>query len=85
MSKYCRLCAESKESCEIVASIDWMEQKLRECCQWTDENTKHQLPHGVCSICWDNLERCWLFSQRVQLAQLRLLKIFGKWIDECIL
>lgn len=83
MSEYCRLCAELKDSSEIVASINdveqSMEQKLRACCQWTTENTEQRLPHSVCTICFDKLEKYWLFSQCVQLAQEKLLEIFGKW------
>ena len=82
MTEYCRLCAELKDLDEIVASIDdveqSMEQKLRVCCQWTNENTERRLPHSVCSICLDKLDKCWLFSQTVQLAQQKLLEIFGK-------
>lgn len=82
MTEYCRLCAELKESCEIVASVSdveqSMEQKLRTCCQWTIENIEHRLPHSVCSICLDELNKCWLFSQSVQLAQQKLIEIFGK-------
>lgn len=83
MREYCRLCAEIKESHEIVASISdvkqLMERKLRACCEWTTENIQQHLPHSVCSICFNTLENCWLFSQSVQLAQQKLLEIFGKW------
>lgn len=82
MTEYCRLCAELKDSHEIVASISDAEQsiqqKLRACCEWTAENAKHRLPHSVCTICFDKLDKCWLFSQSVQLAQQKLLEIFGK-------
>lgn len=85
MTEYCRLCAELKDYGEIVACIDdleqSLEQKLRACCQWTSENTKHRLPHSVCSNCLDKLDKCWLFSQSVQLAQQQLLEIFGKWTE----
>lgn len=84
MADYCRLCAELKECSEIVASIDDIEQsveeKLRTCCQWTTENTEYCLPNGVCSSCSDKLDKCWLFAQGVQLAQQRLIEIFGKWV-----
>lgn len=82
MTEYCRLCAELKDPCEIVTSIDdveqTMEQKLRACCQWTTENTELRLPHSVCATCLDKLDKCWLFSQSVQLAQQKLLEIFGE-------
>lgn len=81
MKEFCRLCAKITDSHEIVASISdveqLIEQKLRACCQWTTENTVQNLPHSVCMDCFDKLEKCWLFSQSVQLAQQSLLEIFG--------
>lgn len=80
--EYCRLCAESKDSCEIVASISnaeqFLEEKLRTCCGWTIENVDQRLPQGICTICLDKLDKCWLFSQSVQLAQQKLLELIGK-------
>lgn len=85
MTEYCRLCAELKDSTEIISTIvdvqRSMEQKLQTCCQWTTENTEQQLPHSVCMTCSDKLDKCWLFSQSVQLAQQKLVEIFGKQIQ----
>lgn len=82
MTEYCRLCAELKEPTDIVTSItdvaQLMEQKLWACCQWTHENTEQLLPHSVCTNCLDALDKCWLFSQKVQLAQQKLLHILSK-------
>lgn len=82
MIEYCRLCAELKDSFEIVASINdvekLMERKLRVCCQWTNQNVEQRLPHTVCTSCLDRLDKCWLFAQSVQLAQQKLSEIFGK-------
>lgn len=83
MTEYCRLCAELKESNEIIATIDDVEQsvqeKLRACCDWTAESSDQRLPNGVCMICLDKLDKCWLFAQNVQLAQQKLIEIFGKF------
>lgn len=80
MTEYCRLCAELRDPCDLVTSISdvgqFMEQKLWACCQWTPENIEQQLPHGVCTNCADRLNKCWLFSQSVQMAQQKLLVIF---------
>lgn len=82
MTEYCRLCADLKEPSEIVASIEdveqLVEQKLRVCCEWTTENAEQSLPHTVCMTCLEKLDKCWLFAQSVQLAQQKLLAIFGK-------
>lgn len=82
MTEYCRLCGELKDPCEIVTSIteieQSIEQKLRACCKWTTENIEQRLPHSVCGICLDKLDKCWLFSQSVDLAQRKLLEIFGE-------
>lgn len=83
MTNYCRLCAELKDPIEIVASItdadNLIEQKLIECCQWLTENPQnHRLPQNVCLCCLDKLDKCWLFSKSVQLAQSKLLEIFGE-------
>lgn len=82
MSNYCRLCAEFKDSSEIIASIGdqekCIEQKLIACCQWDAQNTDQILPQSVCSYCFEKLDQCWLFSQSVQHAQQKLQEIFGK-------
>lgn len=87
MTEYCRLCAELKDPWEVVASITDIEQsmelKLRACCQWTIENSGRSLPHGVCAICLEKLDKCWVFSQSVQLAEQKLLEIFGE-LQRCI-
>lgn len=85
MTNYCRLCAEPKDSSEIIASIDdsekSIEQKLMACCQWNVESINERLPQNVCVVCLDKLDKFWLFSQSVQLAQQKLQEIFGeKWI-----
>lgn len=81
MINYCRLCAESKDSNEIVTTITdaekLIEQKLTVCCQWKVRNTKQRLPQDVCTICLDKLEKCWIFAQNVKLAQHKLEEIFG--------
>lgn len=81
MENYCRLCAELKDSSEIITSIDdsekLIQQKLVACCQWNVENTKSKLPQNVCVFCLDKLDECWLFSQNVQLAQRKLQGTFG--------
>lgn len=82
MTNYCRLCAELKDPIEIVASLmdaeNLIEQKLMECFQWPVENTNHRLPQEICLSCSDKLDKCWLFSKSVQLAQSKLLEIFGE-------
>lgn len=82
MTEYCRLCAELKDSCEIVTTIadveQSLEQKLMACCQWTIVNTRQSLPHSVCVICLDKLDKCWVFTQSVQSAQQKLIDIFGE-------
>lgn len=79
---YCRLCAELKDSSEIIASIDdskrSIEQKLVACCQWNVDNNDQIQTQDVCMFCLDKLEESWLFSQSVQLAQYKLLEIFGE-------
>lgn len=81
MTEYCRLCAELKDSSEIVASIIDVEQsmKLQTCCEWTEQNTKlRSLPHNICGICLDKLDKSWLFSQSVASAQEKLLEMIGR-------
>lgn len=82
MTEYCRLCAELKDPSEIIASLSDVEHsvelKLRACCEWTTENIEQRLPHSICAFCFDELDRCWEFSHSVQLAQQKLVEIFGK-------
>lgn len=82
MNNYCRLCAELKDSSEIITSIDdsdkLIEQKLLACCQWNVENTESNLPRKVCVFCLNKLNECWLFSQSVQIAQQKLQERFDE-------
>lgn len=86
MTTYCRLCAEFKESTEIVTSIHdserLIEQKLVACCQWNVELDDSNVPKDVCEHCLDKLDKCWLFSQSVQSAQRKLRQIFDGMRDE---
>lgn len=85
MDNYCRLCAELKDSTEIITSIEdrdrWIEEKLIACCQWNSEMVDERLPRNVCVFCMEKLDECWLFSQSVQLAQQKLQDIFGEKCD----
>lgn len=90
MTTYCRLCAEFKEPVEIITTISdterLIEEKLIACCQWNVTENEQKLPQDICMFCMDKLDKCWLFSQSVQLAQSKLLEIFGKrWFSDIIL
>lgn len=82
MTNYCRLCAELKDPIEIATTIsdvdNLIEQKLTACCQWNEEKWNTKLPQHICMGCLDKLDKCWLFSQSVRLAQRKLREIFGK-------
>lgn len=83
MMNYCRLCAELKDPIEIVASLtdaeNLIERKLMECFQWPLEITNHRdLPQEICLSCSEKLDKCWLFAKSVQVAQVKLLEIFGE-------
>lgn len=82
MTNYCRLCAQLRDSDEIVSSItdaeNLIEHKLTVCCQWRVKDTQRKLPQEVCAVCLNKLDKCWLFVQTVKLAQQKLLELFGK-------
>lgn len=89
MSNYCRLCAEFKDSSEIITSISdqekCIEEKLIACCEWNAEDTENLLPQSICELCFEKLEQCWLFSQSVQQAQHKLQEVFGEiWCYICL-
>lgn len=90
MTSYCRLCAQLKDSDEIATSLtdaeNLIERKLTVCCQWKVKDTQRKLPHDVCTVCLNKLDKCWLFVQTVKLAQHKLQEIFGEFCSvHCLL
>lgn len=80
MTTYCRLCAELKADDDLSTTINdstlKIEEKLIICCQWNNyRNTNSNLPDAVCYSCFEKLEKCWLFSETVAIAQTKLQEI----------
>lgn len=80
MNNYCRLCAELKTDDELNTKISDstlnIEEKLIACCQWNYYQHYVHLPNGICYLCYEKLEKFWLFSESVAFAQIKLLEIF---------
>lgn len=78
---YCRLCAETKTEDEINTTIsdpkNNIKEKLIVCCQWNNYLPNVRLPEEVCHFCTEKLEKSWLFSECVALAQIKLQEIFS--------
>lgn len=82
MTLYCRLCAELKTIDELTTTINdtklKIDEKLIACCQWNKyQNTNCNFPNGICNLCCEKLEKCWLFNETVANAQEKLAEIFG--------
>lgn len=80
MTTYCRLCAELKTGDDLSTTIHdaalKIEEKLIICCQWNNyRHTNPNLPDAVCYSCFEKLEKCWLFSETVAIAQAKLQEI----------
>lgn len=81
MTTYCRLCAELKTVDDLSTTITdtklKIEEKLIVCCQWNNyRNINCNFPDTVCYLCIEKLEKCWIFSESVALAQEKLQEIF---------
>lgn len=80
MATYCRLCAEEKSDDDLCASINDLKsgilEKLSACCQWNSYAVNPELPDRVCSMCSEKLEKCWIFSECVSSAQIKLQQLF---------
>lgn len=80
MNSYCRLCADIKSDDELNIKIGDSTLQIREklivCCQWNKYQNSANLPDAICYLCYEKLEKSWLFSESIEFAQIKLLEIF---------
>lgn len=68
---------EEELSTTISDSKSNIKEKLVVCCQWNNYIDNDHLPDAVCYSCAEKLEKSWLFSEFVAVAQLKLNEIFN--------
>lgn len=80
---YCRLCADSKPEDELNIKISdsmlQIHEKLIACCQWNKYQYDAKLPSAICYLCYEKLEKSWLFLESVAFAQTKLQEIFHEF------
>lgn len=80
MTDICRLCASLKtieRMIDITDSKHSIQLKLKRCCQIDlDSKTNDLLPQKACSDCFMQLNKCWLFTEKVIKAQDILKRTF---------
>lgn len=77
MEVVCRLCGDKKPQSQIKCSIEDqdlnIEQKLIDCCRWQLYQSYDNLPQDLCIECFQQLQRCWEFAEKVSQAQQKLI------------
>lgn len=79
MNNYCRLCADLKTDDELNIKISdstlKIHEKLIACCQWNNYQSNASFPSAICYLCYEKLEKSWLFSESIAFAQDKLQEV----------
>lgn len=79
MNNYCRLCADLKTYDELNIQISdatlKIHEKLTACCQWDKYQPNASYPSAICYLCYEKLEKSWLFSESIAFAQRKLQEV----------
>lgn len=87
MFSLCRLCGDSKDAIELNTSISELASKLVLCCDWNQSENGSQMPNKVCNLCVEELQRSWLFAEKVKATEEKLGKLvnaINKTVDESV-
>lgn len=83
MDIFCRLCGQIRILKEIKCTINDktknIEQKLIDCCRWSQYQNDEHLPHNICNSCFECLEECWQFCEKLVATQIHLKDNFSDW------
>ncbi|XP_055312474.1 serendipity locus protein delta-like, partial [Sitodiplosis mosellana] len=81
MFSLCRLCARYMEETERKTEITKLETKLAFCCGWKRSQNEAQMPQKACTLCVDQLQTCWTFTESVWAAEAQLKKLTNEPVE----